>query len=239
MALVPKLEPGLSAPSRPVRGEPEAPSRNFQQSLVDLMPSLRRYALRLCDDASLADDLVQETILKAWIARHRFSPGTNLKAWSATILRNVFFSYKRRSWRTLPLADETLANLPANCTTGSDALDLLALRNAIALLPTDQREALLLLSVGGLSCKEAADICNCAEGTIKSRVSRARLRLTEIQANNKAGYNSDGGLSAASVQDEILAQVAAILARAAERDQQPERGVRPYNPSLTGPRAHC
>lgn len=187
-------------------------SETFQADLVREMIELRRYAVRLCQNDSLADDLIQDTLLNAWNARDRFEAGTNLKAWCTTILRNVFFSYKRRSWRMLPLADEAIAEIPAHGADCGDQLDLLALRNIITLLPQDQREALLLVGAGGLSYIEAAEVCACAIGTVKSRVSRARLRLALLLSENKAGYSTDSSLRAPDALRDLMDQVARIIA---------------------------
>ena len=192
----------------------EVPDTDFQEALVRELTQLRRYALSLCSNASLADDLLQDTLLNAWMARDRFQPGTNLKAWCTTILRNVFFSYKRRSWRMLPLADDAMSEMPAAGTESGDELDLLALRNLIALLPQDQREALLLVGAGGMSYIEAANVCGCATGTVKSRVSRARSRLTVLLSENQASYSSDSGLSARDAMNDLMQQVAALVAKA-------------------------
>lgn len=203
----------LLALHRPPTHEGLAGSSTFQDDLVRELAQLRRYALHLCRNASLADDLLQEAMLNAWLARDRFQAGSNLKAWCTTILRNVFFSYKRRSWRTMPLADDAMAEMPANGTECGDALDLLALRNLIALLPVDQRDALLLIGAGGMSYIEAARICGCATGTVKSRVSRARLRLTAMLSENRAGFGSDPGLKAQSAMDDLLWQVTEVVTR--------------------------
>ncbi|WP_291197086.1 sigma-70 family RNA polymerase sigma factor [Hyphomonas sp.] len=192
----------------------EVPDTDFQEALVRELTQLRRYALSLCSNASLADDLLQDTLLNAWMARDRFQPGTNLKAWCTTILRNVFFSYKRRSWRMLPLADDAMSEMPASGTESGDELDLLALRNLIALLPVDQREALLLVGAGGMSYIEAAKVCGCATGTVKSRVSRARFRLTVLLSENQASYSTDTSLSARDAMGDLMQQVAALVAKA-------------------------
>ncbi|MFN3313359.1 MAG: sigma-70 family RNA polymerase sigma factor, partial [Hyphomonas sp.] len=155
------------------------------------MTELRGYAVWLCSSSALADDLIQETLLKAWVARDRFEPGTNFRAWCMTILRNVFFSYKRRSWRSQPLSEQMISDLASEHMDFGDRLDLLAVRNAMALLPCDQREALLLIGVGGQSYIEAAKLCDCAIGTLKSRVHRARLRLAVLISENQAGFSSD------------------------------------------------
>jgi RNA polymerase sigma-70 factor (ECF subfamily) len=213
--LPPRARPAVSPfTARPSILPQDAPSTEFQDELVRELTQLRRYALSLCNNASLADDLLQDTLLNAWMARDRFQPGTNLKAWCTTILRNVFFSYKRRSWRLLPLADDTMSEMPAIGTESGDMLDLLALRNLIALLPVDQREALLLVGAGGMSYIEAAKICGCATGTVKSRVSRARFRLTVLLSENQASYSTDSGLSAQDAMNDLMQQVAALAAKA-------------------------
>ncbi len=188
-------------------------SDTFGADLAREMIELRGYAIWLCRSGDLADDLIQDTLLKAWLARDRFQAGTNLKAWCTTILRNVFLSYRRRSWRWQPLSDEVSEELASECADTGDALDLLALRNAIALLPRDQREALIVISVGGLSYIEAAVILACAVGTVKSRVSRARLHLAVLMADNKAGFSSDSTLSASGALDDLMEQVAHIKSR--------------------------
>jgi RNA polymerase sigma-70 factor, ECF subfamily len=213
--------------------EKETPSLQFQMALTELLPHLRRYAVSLCRDASFADDLVQETMMNALLAQHRFQVGTNLKAWCATILRNVFFSYKRRSWRVVPLADEAMLSIPAQSGGVSNALDLLALRNTIALLPTGQREALLLICVGGMSYESAAQVCDCKPGTVKSRVSRARERITALASENHVSFNSDAGLSSDKVMDDLLGQVAVIVSKAMKRQNTDNaKNEVPYKPSL-------
>ncbi len=116
------------------------------------MTELRGYAVWLCSSSTLADGLIQETLLKAWVARDRFEPGTNFRAGCVTTLRNVFFSYKRRSWRSQPLSEQMISDLASDHLDFGDRLDLLAVRNAMALPACDQREALLLICVGGQSC---------------------------------------------------------------------------------------
>lgn len=188
----------------------DAASDTFRADLAGEMTGLRSYAIWLCRSRSLADDLIQETLLKAWTARDRFQPGTNLRAWCITILRNVFLSYKRRSWRSLPFSDDMIAEFAAEKEELGHRLDLLALRNAIALLPRDQREALLLIGAGGASYIEAAKVCACAVGTVKSRVSRARLRLAVMISENKAGFNSDVSLDAEEALDDLMDQVSRL-----------------------------
>ena len=179
---------------------------DFKRELASLIPHLRAFARNLCGNATSADDLAQEAMLKAWNARDSYQQGTNLKAWTFTILRNVFYSEKRRSWRRQPLDPEVAeATLVAN-DNPADGMELLALRNAILTLPDDQREALILVGAGGLSYEETAEVCNCAVGTIKSRVSRARQALVVILESNDVGYSSDKSMKARDAFDDIMQQ---------------------------------
>lgn len=153
-----------------------------RDDLVALIPHMRGYARSLCHNRTQADDLTQDALVSAWRSRARYTPGTNLKAWVFMIVRNQFYSDKRRSWRVMHLdpkvAEETLAAVSAP----SAALELDDVRRAMMELPVLQRDALTLIAVVGLSYREAAAICGCAEGTVKSRVSRARKGLLVVLA---------------------------------------------------------
>jgi RNA polymerase sigma-70 factor (ECF subfamily) len=178
----------------------------FKVELTGLIPHLRAFARSLCGNPTQADDLAQEAMLKAWKSRQSFEPGTNMKAWAFTILRNLYYSEKRRSWRGQHLDPEIAeATLVAN-DNPSAHLDLLALRNALNHLPDDQREALILVGAGGLSYEEAAEICACAVGTVKSRVSRARKAVAAILEQNAAGFSSDTAMSAQEAFEDIIRQ---------------------------------
>lgn len=178
----------------------------FKSELTLLIPHLRAFARSLCRDAALADDLAQDAMLKAWNARESFVAGTNMKAWAFTILRNAFYSEKRRSWRRQPLDPEVAEATLVSSSNPTDGLELLALRNALAKLPIDQKEALILVGAGGMSYEEAAEVCGCAVGTIKSRVSRARKAVVEILETNETGYNTDSKMSAGQAFDDIMNQ---------------------------------
>ncbi|KCZ89548.1 sigma-70 family RNA polymerase sigma factor [Hyphomonas jannaschiana] len=184
----------------------------FKQELASLIPHLRAFARSLCGDSTLADDLAQDAMLKAWHARQSFQAGTNMKAWAFTILRNIFYSEKRRSWRRSSLDPEVAEATLVSPANAGDELDLLALRNALKMLPDDQREALVLVGAGGLAYEEAAEVCGCAVGTIKSRVSRARKAVAELLENNETGFSSDDDISAGEAFDDIMNQAAAISA---------------------------
>ncbi|MDP3459463.1 MAG: sigma-70 family RNA polymerase sigma factor [Hyphomonas sp.] len=152
----------------------------FKASLIEMVPHLRAFARSLCNNAVAADDLVQDTMLRAWKARESYVAHTSFRAWTFTILRNVFYSEKRRSWRSTELAPEMAERTLVAADDPSKGMELVELRNALDHLPDDQREAIILVGAGGMSYDEAAEIVGCAVGTIKSRVSRARKALSEM-----------------------------------------------------------
>ncbi len=152
----------------------------IRNKLISLVPELRAFALSLSRNPSTADDLVQETVLKAWAKLDSFQPGTNMRAWLFTILRNTFYSDARKGKREIADVDGAYA---ARLSQKPDHDGRLALRDfavAFATLPDDQREALILIGGSGLSYEEAAQTCGCAVGTIKSRLHRGRARLAEL-----------------------------------------------------------
>lgn len=186
--------------------KPTLDDQAFKTELAELIPHLRAFARSLCGNATAADDLAQEAMLKAWKARESYQAGTNLKAWCFTILRNLFYSEKRRSWRRQQLDPEVAEATLVASDNPASALDLLSLRHALDELPEDQREALILVGAGGLSYEETAVICECAIGTIKSRVSRARKAVAEILENKKRSYSGDSVLTAADAFEDIMRQ---------------------------------
>ena len=168
---------------------PNTPSRDaaFQKELVALIPHLRAFARTLCGDPTAADDLAQDAMMKAWDARASFEMGTNMKAWTFMIVRNQFISDKRRSWRVQQLDPTVAEQTLVAVDNPTAALELDEVRRAMHMLPDDQREALVLVAVAGLPYDEVAMICGCPEGTIKSRVSRARQRLAAILESGDFG----------------------------------------------------
>ena len=165
---------------------------SFKQELLAAIPSLRAFAMSLAQNADKADDLVQETLVKAWDKQASFQPGTNLKAWVFTILRNEFYSQMRKRGREVQDSDGLITARLAVHPSQHGSLDLRDFRSALETLPEDQREAIILIGASGFSYEEAADICGCAVGTIKSRVSRARSRLQEIlSVSGEADYGPD------------------------------------------------
>ena len=159
-----------------------SPTVPLKEALLAQIPSIRAFALSLTGNRDRADDLVQETLMKAWAAAASFQEGTSLRAWLYTIMRNNFYSEHRKRWREVQdvdgIAAAGLISLPAQ----HGHLDLADFRVALARLPADQREALILIGASGFSYEEAAVICGVAIGTIKSRVNRARQRLMQQMA---------------------------------------------------------
>jgi RNA polymerase sigma-70 factor (ECF subfamily) len=148
--------------------------------MLAAVPSLRAFAISLCGNVDRADDLVQEALLRAWGNLDSFEPGTNMSAWLFTILRNVFRSEYRKRRREVEDADGTYADSLTSLPNQTSSLEMDEFRKALDQLPPDQREALILVGASGFSYEEAAQICSCAVGTIKSRVNRARTRLAEL-----------------------------------------------------------
>lgn len=153
---------------------------DFETNLVASIPHLRAFARSFTNDAARADDLVQETLVKAWNSMKSFTPGTNFRAWLFTILRNAYFSQHRKLRREVDDPHDVHVNSLAARPEQYGHLDLVDFREALGGLPADQREALLLVGAEGFSYEEAAQICGCAVGTIKSRVNRARTRLADV-----------------------------------------------------------
>ena len=169
-----------------------AVSPGFKADLLAAIPSLRAFAVSLSQNADKADDLVQETLVKAWDKHASFQPGTNLKAWLFTILRNEFYSQMRKRGREVQDTDGAMTARLAVHPSQQGKLDLQDFRAALEQLPEDQREAIILIGASGFSYEEAALICGCAVGTIKSRVSRARTRLQDIlKVSGEAEYGPD------------------------------------------------
>ena len=200
----------MASPADTTEAASEAPKVEydedvFREELTALIPHLRAFSRSLCGNATLADDVAQDALLKAWNAREKYQPGTNLKAWTFTILRNQFYSIKRRSWRATSLEPEVAEQTIVAVDDAEAGVRLNELRKALSSLSDDQREALILVGASGLSYDEAAEICDCATGTIKSRVSRARKALAEIMETGNYDTSYDG-VSALDAIDTILAE---------------------------------
>ncbi|CAN7161712.1 sigma-70 family RNA polymerase sigma factor [Phenylobacterium sp. LjRoot225] len=153
---------------------------SWRDEVVALIPALRAFAWSLCHNGSDADDLVQDTLIKAWTHRDRFEPGTNLRAWLFTILRNTYYTHVLRRRREVRDEQGEYAGALKTAPTQDWSVAVHSLQAALQQLPDEHREALILVGAAGLSYEEAAEICGCALGTIKSRVNRARARLLKI-----------------------------------------------------------
>lgn len=152
----------------------------IRDALLAALPSLRAFAISLTGDVEQADDLVQNTIVRALTHLHRFEPGTNLQAWMFTILRNQFHTDFRKRKREVEDPDGVFAAKLSAIPEQGGHLDFEDFRTALAKLSSDQREAILLVGAEGFSYEDAARICATKVGTIKSRVNRARMRLAEL-----------------------------------------------------------
>jgi RNA polymerase sigma-70 factor (ECF subfamily) len=176
----------------------------LRDQILAAVPSLRAFAISLSGNVDRADDLVQETLLRALANIHSFQPGTNMPAWLFTILRNLFRSEYRKRRREVEDADgsyaETLKTQPAQ----TSHIEFKEFSVALGKLPEDQREALILIGASGFSYEEAAEICGCAVGTIKSRVNRARTRLANLlNIENPNDFGPDRATRAVLTGDDV------------------------------------
>jgi RNA polymerase sigma-70 factor, ECF subfamily len=161
----------------PVAGVPDP-----KDALLAAIPKLRAFAISLCGRSARADDLVQETLVRAWANLGSFEPGSNMIAWLYTILRNEFYSEFRKTRREVPDPDGQYAARLSSRPAQEGHMQFLDFREALGRLAPDHREALILVGASGLSYEEAAKVCDCAIGTMKSRVNRARAKLAELLA---------------------------------------------------------
>ncbi|NNM76859.1 sigma-70 family RNA polymerase sigma factor [Sphingomonas sp. ID1715] len=209
--------------------EPEAAphaalsDEEFREQLGLVIPHLRAFGRSLSGNRDTADDLVQETLLKAWAARKRFQAGTNMRAWTFIILRNLYLSQMRRArfkgeWDDLA-ADRLLA-APASQDRHVELADM---QRALMHLPQPQREALILVGAGGFAYEEAAEICGVAVGTIKSRVARGRVALEALLSEGALPSRRDSaGNGGRGALETIMGQVD-DLSRDAPQELDPDR----------------
>ena len=179
-------DPMEDQPAEAAREEPVPLSDpEFKTQLAQVIPHLRAFGRSLSGSRDLADDLVQETLLKAWAARKRFQAGTNMRAWTFIILRNLFLSQMRRARFKGEWDEITASKLLAAPASQDRHVELGDMQRALLHLPQPQREALILVGAGGFAYEEAAEICGCAVGTIKSRVARGRVALEQLLSGGK------------------------------------------------------
>ncbi len=187
----------------------KAPSDHVRAELLAAIPNLRAFAISLCGDVVRADDLVQEALLRAWGNIGSYQEGTNLKAWLFTILRNNYFSMYRKQRREI---EDVHGNASAKLAVHPEQLGHMDFEDfwvALQKLPNDQREALILVTADGMSYQEAARVCDCAVGTIKSRVNRGRSRLARaLDIKTASEFGPDKAAEA------VLSQSASMRQRA-------------------------
>jgi len=179
----------------------------FRVELARVIPHLRAFGRSLSGNRDLADDLVQETLLKAWAARKRFQAGTNMRAWTFIILRNLFLSQMRRARFKGEWDDLTASKILAAPASQERHVDLGDLQRALLHLPQPQREALILVGAGGFAYEEAAEICGCAVGTIKSRVARGRVALEQLMTGDKLPSRRDDPTQSEGALQTIMSEV--------------------------------
>jgi RNA polymerase sigma factor (sigma-70 family) len=181
---------------------------DFKAQLAAVIPQLRAFGRSLSGNRDFGDDLVQETLLKAWAARDRYEAGTNMRAWTFIILRNLFLSQMRRN-RFRGEWDDLVADKILSAPASQDKhVELGDLQRALQYLPESQREALILVGAGGFAYEEAAEICGVAVGTIKSRVARGRVALEAVMmGNDLPSRRTDPDTEGASALDTIMDQV--------------------------------
>ncbi|WP_374445947.1 sigma-70 family RNA polymerase sigma factor [Stella sp.] len=186
-----------SDPALRHEAEPEAPAAprpeaGIRDELIACLPQLRAFARSLAGHRDLADDLVQEAIVRALAAQGSFRPGTNFRAWIFTILRNLFFTERRKSRMVVQSIDTIEQELSPVAAAQESKVEFDDFRLALMKLPHDQREALILVGASGMSYEEAAQVSGCAVGTVKSRVSRARRTLAQLTGRNEDGEPGRG-----------------------------------------------
>ncbi len=197
----------------------------FKRELAGVIPHLRAYGRSLAGNPDVADDLVQDTMLKAWASRASFAPGSSIKAWTFVILRNVFFSQLRRQKfhgdYDEAAAERQLVVAPAQ----EDGLNIADLQRAMQQLSLEQREALILVGAGGMSYEDAASVAGCAVGTMKSRVSRARKALADLIDGGQLQLARRGTAPSTSAVATIMNSVATIVGDDGNDDAEQGAGV--------------
>ncbi|MFZ7093888.1 RNA polymerase sigma factor [Primorskyibacter sp. 2E233] len=166
-------------------------TRDPREELVEHIPAMRAFAMSLTRNSATADDMVQDALVKAWTKIDSFQAGTNMRAWLFTILRNTYYSHFRKRRREVEDGDGVLSAGLAQKPDHDGRLQMRDFNTAFAELNEEQQEALVLVGAGGFSYEEAAETCGVAVGTIKSRVNRARARLSELM-----GLDDDDTLEA-------------------------------------------
>jgi RNA polymerase sigma-70 factor (ECF subfamily) len=195
----------------PVSESQKLSSKDFKAQLAETIPHLRAFGRSLSGNIDVADDLVQDTLLKAWGARDRFIAGTSMKAWTFVILRNTYFSHMRRKKFTAEYDEIVAERILSAPAPQQYPIHLADLQRALMEISDDQREAIILIGAGGYSYEEAAKIAGCAIGTMKSRVSRARVALEGILEDGRfTKASGEKAYAASSALENIIEAVADI-----------------------------
>src|SRR3990167_5865892 len=168
------------SPDTPILPNTLAADMHFRDQLVALISSLRSFARGLCGWRDMADDMVQDAMLRGWAARASFTPGTNFRAWMFMILRNQFYTTLRKDKRMTSWDPEVAERVLVEAPSQEDAINVADVARALQKLPAEQREVLLLIGANGATYEEAAEIVGCAIGTIKSRLARGRKALAQV-----------------------------------------------------------
>jgi RNA polymerase sigma-70 factor (ECF subfamily) len=182
----------------------------FQRDLVAMIPYLRAFSRALCHHRDLAEDLAQDALAKARRAREQFQEGTNLKAWPFTILRDEFYSHRRRAWRETHWDQVKGDSIEAPPDLQGWSLELSDTAHALGALPKYQREALLLIAAGGFSYGDAAEICKTPVGTMKSRVARSRAALVK-NLTGPQNHRRSRSVNREDGTNDILAQLSVLM----------------------------
>jgi RNA polymerase sigma-70 factor, ECF subfamily len=157
----------------------------FSTEMTASLPALRSFARSLCRHRDMADDLVQETMVRAWSSRHTFLPGSKFRPWLFTILRNQFYNAVRKQGRLVAWEPEAAERLLVQDPEQETRIHVADIEGALDQLPDNQREMLLLIAGSGLSYEEAAVVADCKLGTVKSRINRGRAAMRAIIANGE------------------------------------------------------
>ena len=161
-------------------GEDIDPDKVFRDQLVALLPSLRAFSRGLCGRRDMADDLAQDTVMRAWAARESYTHGSNFRAWMFMIMRNQFYTTIRKNARMTSLDPEVAERVLVVAPAQQNGINVGDVAKALQKLPAEQREVLLLVGANGLSYEEAAEVIGCAMGTVKSRLARGRTALAAL-----------------------------------------------------------
>lgn len=156
------------------------PDKLFRDQLVALLPSLRAFSRGLCGHREMADDLAQDTMMRAWAARASYTQGSNFRAWMFMIMRNQFYTTVRRNSRMTSLDPEVAERVLVVAPAQQNGINVNDVAKALQKLPVEQRETLMLIGANGLSYEEAAQVMGCAMGTVKSRLARGRTALAAL-----------------------------------------------------------